>query len=152
MNISSKLFAMLAQRLPAMYDVIPRGPIGLLPQARLSEVALNPQPLPPIALGAAVASEFVHTAWLADRFGLEQGLAFDELDDWCPTTVSKVKLPPWWGPSPEPEPRPEWFVDFHLGFVARLASVSDRFESTRLRETFDRAFERSMAAIESAQT
>ena len=80
MSIDRRLLAILGRRLPAIYDVIPRGPLS-----RFSEVALNPQPLPPHELGAAIAAEFVHTAWLADRFGLDLGPAFDDLDDWCPT-------------------------------------------------------------------
>lgn len=150
---SRQLLAIIGQRLPAIYDVIPRGPIGGFLQGRFSEVALNPQPLPPIDLGAAVAMEFVHTAWLADRFGLDQGIAVKELDDWCPTQASMLKLPPFWrGPIPDPEPHPEWLRDYHVGFAARLASVSDKLQDSRLRETFDSAIQRSLKVIESAQT
>lgn len=152
--ISRQLLAIIGQRLPAIYDVIPRGPIGGFSPFRFSEAALNPQPLPPVDLGAAIASEFVHTAWLADRFGLDHGIAFKELDEWCPTSGSKFKAPPFFsGPSPDPEPRPEWLRDYHVGFAARLASVSDRLEeNSRLRETIDSAIQRSLKVIESAQT
>jgi len=145
MSISRRLLAIIGRRFPAIYDVIPRGP-----QGRLAEVALNPQPLPPHELGAAIAAEFVHTAWLADRFGLDLGLAFKDLDDWCPTGPRpKIKLPPWWPPVPEPEPHPEWLIDFHLGFAARLAAVSSGSEGTRLGESLNKAMERSLNAIES---
>ncbi len=147
MNIDRRLLSILGRRLPAIYDVIPRGP-----QSPFSKVALNPQPLPPHELGAAIAAEFVHTAWLADRFGLDQGIAFDDLNDWCPTGPKKLKLPPWWPPIPEPEPHPEWLIDFHLGFAARLASASIEFEGTRLGESFDKAIDRSLVSIESANT
>jgi hypothetical protein len=53
MPIHRRLLAILGRRLPAIYDVIPRGPLS-----RYSDVALNPQPLPPHELGAAVAAEF----------------------------------------------------------------------------------------------
>jgi len=148
MVISRQLLTIIGRRFPAAYDIIPRGP--LLAQAGFSEVALNPQPLPPHALGAAVAAEFIHTAWFADRFGLDQGVAFEDLDDWCPTVPKNLKWPPHWPPIPDPEPHPDWFVAFHLGFAARLAVVADGLESTRLRESFDKAIERSMSAIESA--
>jgi hypothetical protein len=144
MPIDRRLLAIIGRRLPAIYDVIPRGPLS-----RFSEIALNPQPLPPHELGATVAAEFVHTAWLADRFGLDLGLVFTDLDDWCPTVPKRPKLPPWWPPIPDPEPHPEWFTDFHLGFAARLAVVSVGFEGTRLGESFDKAIERSVASIES---
>ena len=147
MVIDRRLLVILGQRHPAIYDIIPRGPLS-----RFSEVALNPlnpQPLPPHELGSAIAAEFVHTAWYADRFGVDLGPVFDELDDWCPTRPKWPKLPPWWWPPiPEPDPPPEWFIDFHLGFAARLAVVSAEFEGTGLGESFDKAIERSLDAIE----
>ena len=143
MTLSRRLLAIIGRRIPAIYDVIPRGP-----QGRFSEVALNPQPLPPHELGAAIAAEFVHNAWLAERFGLDMGVAFNDLDDWCPTRPRKLKLPPWWPPIPEPEPHPEWHIDFHLGFAARLAAVSEQFEGSRLGEVLNKALERSLESIE----
>jgi len=151
MSINRRLLAIIGRRLPAIYDVIPRGPLSRFSQGRFSEVALNPQPLPPQELGAAIAAEFVHTSWLADRFGLDPGLAFDDLDNWCPVGRKKLKLPLWWPPIPEPEPHPEWFIDFHLGFATRLAVVAIEFEGTRLGESFDKAIERSLEAIRSAE-
>ena len=148
MVIDRRLLVILGQRHPAIYDIIPRGPLS-----RFAEVALNPlnpQPLPPHELGSAIAAEFVHTAWHADRFGVDLGPVFDDLDDWCPTRPKWPKLPPWWWPPiPEPDPPPEWFIDFHLGFAARLAVVSAEFEGTGLGESFDKAIERSLDAIES---
>lgn len=152
MAIDRRLLAIIGRRIPAIYDVIPRGPLSQLSRVRFSEVALNPQPLPPHELGAAIAGEFVHTAWLADRFGLDLGLAFNDLDDWCPTAPKKLKLPPWWPPIPEPDPHPEWLIDLHLGFAARLAVVSVDVEGTRLGEALNKAIERSVAAIDSANT
>ena len=149
MSIDRRLLAILGRRLPAIYDIIPRGPLS-----RVSEVALNPQPLPPHELGAAIAAEFVNTAWHADRFGVDQGPAYDVPEDWCPTGLRWPKLPPWWCriPVPEPDPHPDWFIDFHLGFAARLAAVSVEFEDTRLGGSFDKAIERSLDAIESVNT
>ena len=79
MSIDRRLLAIIGRRLPSIYDVIPRGPQSRFSPNRLSEVALNPQPLPPHELGAAIAAEFVHTAWLADRFGLDQGYRVSDL-------------------------------------------------------------------------
>lgn len=133
MSIDRRLLVILGRRLPAIYDIIPRGPLS-----RFSEVALNPQPLSPHELGAAIAADFVHTAWLADRFGLDLELAFNNLDDWCPTVPKKLKLPPWWPPIPEPDPHPEWFIksaqiSLQLGImqclrltVARSTHLADR--------------------------
>jgi hypothetical protein len=145
MPISRRLLEIIGKRLPAIYDIIPRGPLS-----RFSEVALNPQPLPPHELGAAIAAEFAHTVWLSDRFSGDLDLAFSDLDDWCPTGLRKLKLPPWWPPIPEPDPQPDWLTDFHLGFAARLAAVSPNLEGTRVGEAFNKAIERSVEFIESS--
>lgn len=152
MNIDRRLLAIIGRRLPAIYDVIPRGPQGGIASDRWVEVMLNPQPLPPQPpdqLGAAVAAEFIHTAWLASRLGIDQGKVFEDLDDWCPTKPKWPKLPPWWWwhqPIPEP-PHPDWFIDFHLGFAARLAATASEIEDKSLAESLDRAADRSIKAI-----
>lgn len=150
--INRQLLAIIGKRFPAVYDVIPRGPFSQVLSGRLAEVALNPQPLPPHELGAAVGSEFIRTAWLADRFGLDAGLAFEDLDDWCPTRPKKLVFPPTWGPTPQPEPHPNWFTEFHLGFAARLAVVSEQSRSTQLQATLDKAIDRSLESMESAMS
>ena len=147
MSINRKLLAIIGRRFPAIYDVIPRGPLSYT-----SRVALNPQPLPPHELGAAIAAEFAHTAWLAERFGVEPSLALKDLDDWCPTRPKRIKLPPWWPPIPEPDPEPDWLTALHFGFAARLAAVSGDFDGTRLGESFEKAIERSVGSIEALTT
>ena len=143
LNLDSRLLAIIGRRFPAIYDVIPRGP-----QGRLAAVALNPQPLPPAELGAALAAEFIQAAWFTERFGLDVGRVFEDLDDWCPTRPKRrFKLPPWWPPIPDPDPHPNWFIDFHLGFAARLAVAS--LEDTRIGEAINKAIDRSLSAIES---
>jgi hypothetical protein len=146
MQLNKKLLAIIGKRFPAIYDVIPRGP-----QSGLVRVALNPQPLPPHELGAAVAEEFVRCAWVAERGGLDMKALLSDLDDWCPTRPKIPKFPPWWGPFPEPEPRPEWFVDYHLGFAARLSAVVGESMGKRLGETLNQAIDRSLAAIEAVK-
>lgn len=143
--MNRRLLALIGRRFPAVYDVIPRGPQGLL-----SRVALNPQPLPPHELGAALANEFVHAAWTAERLGLDPALAMQDLDDWCPTRPRKLKLPPWWPPPPDPDPHPDWFAAFHLGFAARLAVATDGLTGTKMAAVLDQALERSVSALEGA--
>ena len=144
--MNKKLLAIIGKRFPGIYDVIPRGP-----QGGLARVALNPQPLPPHELGAVVAEEFVRYAWVAERGGLDMKALLSDLDDWCPTRPKIPKLPPWWGPLPEPEPHPEWFVDYHLGFAARLSAVASESVGKRLGETLNQAIDRSLAAIEAVK-
>ena len=146
MQLNKKLLAIIGKRLPAIYDVIPRGP-----QSEFVRAALNPQPLPPHELGAAVAEEFVRCTWVAERGGLDMKVLLSDLDDWCPTRPKIPKLPPWWGPFPEPEPRPEWFVDYHLGFAARLSAVAAQSTSKLLGETLNHAIDRSLSAIEAVK-
>ena len=146
MQLNKKLLAIIGKRIPAIYDVIPRGP-----QARFAQVALNPQPLPPHELGAAIADEFVRGAWSAERGGLDMKALMSDLDDWCPTRPKIPKLPPWWPPIPEPEPRPDWFVDYHLGFAARLSVIAAASADTRLDKTLNQAIDRSLSAMESVK-
>jgi hypothetical protein len=142
MQLNKKLLAIIGKRIPAIYDVIPHGP-----QWRLAQIALNPQPLPPHELGAAIANEFVRYAWGAERGGLDMKALLSDLDDWCPTRPKLPKLPPWWPPIPEPEPHPEWFVDYHLGFAARLSVIAAESAGTRLDKTLNQAIDRSQAAL-----
>ena len=146
MQLSKKLLAIIGKRIPAIYDVIPHGP-----QWRLAQIALNPQPLPPHELGAAIADEFVRYAWGSERGGLDMKALLSDLDDWCPTRPKIPKLPPWWPPIPEPEPHPEWFVDYHLGFAARLSVVAAGSAGTRLDKTLNQAIDRSLSAMESVK-
>lgn len=150
--LNSRLLAIIGRRFPAIYDVIiPRfGPQPETWISRFSHVALNPQPLPPHELGAAIAAEFIRAVWMADRFGLDLAHVHADLDDWCPTRPNRLKLPPWWPPIPEPEPGPDWFIDFHLGFAARLAAVS--LEDSSISESIEKAIDRSISAIESDAT
>ncbi|CAM3645730.1 hypothetical protein [Roseateles saccharophilus] len=155
MNFDSRLLALIGRRLPAIFDVIPRGPqavAGL--QDRLAELAINPQPLPPgppERLGAALAQEFAHMAWVADRLGANWKSMAQDLDDWCPTAPRKIKLPVGWPPIPEPEPHPNWLAELHLGFAAKLASISAEHAGSNFAATLDRAVGRSVDAISQLQ-
>lgn len=143
-----QLLTMIGQRNPASYDFLfPHGPI--LAHGG-SQAQMNPQPLRADVLGAAAATEFIQTARMANRFGFGQEVAFEDLDDWCPTKPKKFKWPVTWPPIPEPEPHPEWFADYHLAFAARLAAASEKLESTELRASIDKAIDRSMEAIETS--
>lgn len=155
MTSDQRLLALIGRRLPAIFDVIPRGPQGLAGwQERLAAVALNPQPLPPHPaehLGAALAQEFAHMAWVADRLGLNWKTAAQDLDDWCPTQPRRIKLPVGWHPIPEPEPKPDWLAELHLGFAARLAAISADHAGSSLAATLDRAVNRSVDAMSQLQ-
>lgn len=155
MNLDQRLLALIGRRLPAIFDVIPRGPqavVGL--QSRGAEVALNPQPLPPQPpefLGAALAQEFARMAFTADRLGASWKSMAQDLDDWCPTSPRRIKLPVGWPPIPEPEPHPNWLAELHLGFAAKLSSISAEHAGTPLAATLDRAVNRSIDVMSQLQ-
>lgn len=152
MNLDQRLLALIGRRLPAIYDVIPRGPqatVGL--QSRGAEVAINPQPLPPELLGVALAQEFARMAWTADRLGASWKSVAQDLDDWCPTAPRHIKLPVGWPPIPEPEPHPNWLAELHLGFAAKLSAISADHAGTPLAAALDRAVNRSIDAISQLQ-
>jgi len=150
MTSEQRLLALIGRRLPAIFDVIPRGPQGLSLQDRVSAVALNPQPLPPgppELVGAALAQEFAHMAFVSDRLGLAWKSMSQDLDDWCPTQPRKIKFPIHWPPLPEPDPHPNWFAELHLGFAAKLSAISADYAGTPLAATLDRAVNRSIDAL-----
>ncbi len=150
MTSEQRLLALIGKRLPAIFDVIPRGPQGLALQDRVSAVALNPQPLPPAPaemVGAALAQEFARMAFVSDRLGLNWKTMSQDLDDWCPTQPRKIKFPVGWPPVPEPDPHPNWFAELHLGFAAKLSAISADYAGTPLAATLDRAVNRSIDAL-----
>ncbi|MBV8033755.1 hypothetical protein [Roseateles sp.] len=150
MTSDQRLLALIGRRLPAIFDVIPRGPQGPALQDRVSAVALNPQPLPPgpaELVGAALAQEFAHMASISDRLGLNWKTMAQDLDDWCPTQPRKIKFPAGWPHVPEPDPHPNWLAELHLGFAAKLAAISADHPGTPLAAMLDRAVNRSVDAL-----
>ena len=96
-----------------------------------------------------MANEFIRTAWFAERFGLDPGVAHKDLDDWCPTGATKPKLPPWWPPIPEPEPHPDWALDYHLALAARLSVIAvEGGVGTPLGASLEKAIDQSVVVIE----
>jgi len=164
MEINHRLLSLIGRRFPAIFDLTPHGPEAGLLGSRSSWAALNPQPLPPLPpaeLGATVAGDFIQVSWLTQRLGVAWKSATADLDDWCPTVPKKPKLPPGWPPlqgdlasvppgwpNPEPHPHKPWFVDFHVGFAARLAVALPSVAGTPLESAFLEAIDRSIRAIE----
>lgn len=107
---SPSLFELIARRFPQIWDVIGGG-------GRFDEVALNPQPLPPVetfiaALGEAVIArleilgEVVRGTSGTNQTGergiiIVSGFVNRLVDDWCGTGFR-----PHW---PFPGPQPRWF-------------------------------------------
>ena len=107
MDPDRTLFALVARRVPAIWDVV--GPASLNPQP-LPPIdvpryvdPLNPQPLPPgpppEVYGATVGLELVKLQWQADKLGLALPAVSTWADDPAPTPPRR----PWSWPVP---PRP----------------------------------------------
>ena len=145
MDIDSRLFVIIASRVPAIWDVI--GPVALNPQPLPPlpiEVytELNPQPLPPgpppETYGAVVGRELVKLQWQAEKLGQQVAPLADWEDDPCPTYPHKPTLPPWL--PPVPDPNPAWLNGYYLGLACALAvGGAGVRESAFMGEAFDRA-------------
>jgi hypothetical protein len=113
MALDSRLLAVIARLRPEIYD----GPHYGGPADVLERVALNPQPLPPFAVGRLAALRLLEGQWFATSIGAE----FEPGDDICPPVFNG---PFWWwllhhgGPPPH---GPEWLEAYTLGLVATLS-------------------------------
>jgi hypothetical protein len=123
MALHRSLIAIIAKQNPSIWEEI-IGPLG--PLRRFDAVALNPQPLPPIAraalnpqplppgveYGTLVGAELVRAAGLAQLLHLPFDLVAEEI---CPP-------PRKWPPIPfPPAPWPPRGDDFDLGYAIGLA-------------------------------
>jgi hypothetical protein len=120
MEINSYLLTIIARRVPAIWDVINQG----------SYVALNPQPLPPEAVGARVGVELARLAWTSEKLGQQLSPVADWEDDPCGTVPLRLKLPKWLVPNPpEPDPEPWWLEGYFLGLACSLAVARESSHS-----------------------
>ncbi|SFR72727.1 hypothetical protein SAMN05428970_1417 [Agromyces sp. CF514] len=130
---------------PAAWDaIIPHThlPAGAF-RARFDAVALNPQPLPPVAevaFGAAEAAS--HIASLAIdaevRGESASGFVTEFIDDWCGT--------PWPRKWPGPRPRPQWTdLDVSVGRTVGamvFANLGARLGDSELGKAFTEGAEK----------
>jgi alkanesulfonate monooxygenase SsuD/methylene tetrahydromethanopterin reductase-like flavin-dependent oxidoreductase (luciferase family) len=103
-----------------------------------------------MGIGAAMATDLLHHAWVGERTGLDPAGALRFLEDLCPPYPRRPKLPPLWPPVPDPDPGPDWYAEYYLGFAARLAAVPGDQMAGRMREFFDKALDQSIASLEKA--
>ncbi len=115
---SMRLLRMLANLHPELWEIIhPHEPALAAAIGRRrpgDEVALNPQPLPPKEIAAAVMSTVaavVNASIVAQYLDRDPaGVLADVGDDWCPTRPQpKIpwprRFPTPWPPGPDPDPR-----------------------------------------------
>lgn len=150
MLTARQLLSIIGRRIPAIYDAVPPRQSGHLHpviQHPSDWAALNPQPLPPLQLGAAFAGEIIDSARLAHRFGLDMRAAFADIDELCPRPPKIPRPPIGWPPIPDPEPHPEWLLPFYLGFATRVAAALDQVKDERLGKHLEEALDRSLQAL-----
>jgi hypothetical protein len=91
---SDSFLRFLALRNPYIWEVVGGGPLG-----RLGQVALNPQPLPPQEIGAALVSVLAERAAVGGSFSRFA----EDIDNWCGTGwPHHIPQPKGGGPDPLP--------------------------------------------------
>lgn len=147
MDINRKLLTILIDRIPEAWDaIIPHGPRWA---SFLDEVALNPQPLPPVDAGVSFGRSLVQLAFMADKLGQELAPlktwsdvdVLDNLGAPNPVLAALIaELRRRGGPVPDDEPKPHWKNEVLAGVALGIASAGDLAESdVFLREAFELA-------------
>jgi len=114
---------------------------------------LNPQPLPPIAIGMAFANEILNDALQVQEQGLDVSKFESETMFVCGNEVRPPKIPLYWViPPVDPRPRPNWLADFYLGLASGLASASSRFDGTDLSHTFKKTIDHATLMVNRLQS
>lgn len=91
---SDSFLRFLALRNPYIWEVVGGGPMG-----RFGQVALNPQPLPPREVGAALVSVLAERAAVGGSFSKFA----EDIDNWCGTGWPH-HIPQPKGGEPDPSP------------------------------------------------
>lgn len=129
---SDAFLRFLAARNAYIWEVIGGGPLGH--NGALEKVALNPQPLPPAEIGAALVSVLAERAAVAGSYAR----FVEDVDDWCGTGwPHHIPVPKPHGPSP-------W--ELFLGAAVAATELAHRLEDTdakqvagAARQLFDQA-------------
>ncbi len=103
----------------------------------------------PVGIGAAAAAEYLRSLWIADKIQEGGGRPITiDIEDWCPTARNRFALPPWWHPTIDPDPAPEWRIAFHAGFAGQLAAVAPQLKGSALERPATAALDRSLAVLD----
>ena len=115
---------------PEIFDIL-GNPYGPLAHDRGQQVALNPQPLPPLSVGVLAGQELVRLAFTASRLHI----AFDvDPDEWCPRPPGRPKFPPipWppikWAFEANPELDRQWAEEYATGLALAIEASTHMWE------------------------
>jgi hypothetical protein len=159
------LLSVLGKLNPAIFDVIfPHGPVQSHAFAsRISEVALNPQPLPPEPppdrlqrVSALVAHQIAFAAITMEAAGQDGGVRMinSAIDDWCGNGRPPIPIP-WPGPWPfafalDAAPKELDVATSRLVGALSFAAVASRMGTGKVREALsagaDKLMDASLAA------
>jgi hypothetical protein len=164
---ATRLLSVLGRINPALYDVIfPHGPAQAHTFAsRISEVALNPQPLPPEPpperfqrFSALIANQIAFAAIAAEAAGQEGGarLIGGAIDEWCGNGRPPHPIP-WPGPWPFPfaldaVPKDLDVATSRLIGALSFAAVAQRMGPGKVRDALSAGADKLMDASLAADT
>ena len=151
MDINRILLSIILDRNPAAID-------ALIPHSHrvasvLDQVALNPQPLPPVDLGIRFGRSLVQLAFVSEKLGqpitpLADWSNDDVLDNLgAPNPVLAAliaELIKHGGPVPDDEPKPHWKNEVLSGVALGLATAGDTVDTNEFLRT---AFESAVAGV-----
>ena len=164
---ATQLLSVLARLNPAIFDYIfPHGPaVAHTFASRISEVALNPQPLPPEPpperlqrVSALVAHNIAFAAIAAEAAGQGSGarMISSAIDDWCGNGRPPIPIP-WPGPWPfafalDAVPKDLDVATSRLVGALSFAAVAQRMGTGKVREALSAGADRLMEAGLAATT
>lgn len=157
MALNRSLVAIVARRNPSIWEEI-IGPLG--PLRRFEAVALNPQPLPPVArvalnpqpippgveYGALVGSELVRAAGMAHMLHVPFDVSTDDI---CPPPRRWPPIP--WPPVPwrlGDEPDDDFDFGYAIGLAFALESSAHGWERLDGAAALERVHEAAFATAE----
>jgi hypothetical protein len=122
-------------------------------EARAPLNGLNPQPLPPIAIGMALANEILNDATNVQQSGSDVSKFEAEVLRICGNEVRDPLIPLFWiFPPVDPPPRPNWLAEFYLGLASGLAVGSSKFESSDLNSTIENVIDHATQMVNRLQS
>jgi len=164
---ATQLLSVLARLNPAIYDFIfPHGPaVAHAFASRISEVALNPQPLPPEPpperlqrVSALVAHNIAFAAIAAEAAGQGSGVRMisSAIDDWCGNGRPPIPIP-WPGPWPfafalDDMPKDLDVATSRLVGALSFAAVAQRMSTGEVSEALSAGADKLMDASLAAGT
>jgi hypothetical protein len=128
--LSKTAISIIGRTHPEIFDIL-GNPFGAVLRDRGQEVALNPQPLPPLSIGILAGQEIVRLAFTATRLHIDFQL---DPDEWCPPPPRRPKFPPipWppirWSMAAIPDLDDEWARDYATGLALAIEASAHMWE------------------------